>query len=239
MRGILFWGALPFVLPQALYVRTFAPRFPPAAGPTFGSSGHGRPLRLIGIGDSIIAGVGAGRLRDALIGQTARALAANLQARVRWSALGRNGANSRIVLQQLLPELPSDRADVFVVSVGVNDVTSLTRLADWEKNVDRLLRSLRAHSPDSFIAVAGLPPLHEFPLLPEPLRVILGMRARTLDETLRDVVVATENSIFVSLDFDAAPEKFADDGYHPSEYGYREYGETMARLIAAALAANS
>jgi len=238
MRGMLFWGALPFVVPQALYVRMIAPRFPPAAGPTFGSSGRGRPLRLIGIGDSIIAGVGAGRLRDALIGQTARALAANLQARVRWSALGRNGANSRIVLQQLLPELPPDRADVFVVSVGVNDVTSLTRLADWKKNVDQLLRSLRAHSPHSFIAVAGLPPLHEFPLLPEPLRVILGMRARTLDEMLRDVVVAADNSIFIDLDFDASPEKFADDGYHPSVYGYREYGETMARRIASALAGN-
>jgi lysophospholipase L1-like esterase len=235
---MLFWGALPFVMPQALYVRMIAPRFPPAAGPTFGSSGRGRPLRLVGIGDSIIAGVGAGRLRDALIGQTARALAANLQARVRWSALGRNGANSRIVLQQLLPELPPDRADVFVVSVGVNDVTSLTRLTDWKKNVDQLLRSLRAHSPHSFIAVAGLPPLHEFPLLPEPLRVILGMRARTLDETLRDVVVAADNSIFIDLDFDATPEKFADDGYHPSVYGYREYGETMARRIAAALADN-
>jgi lysophospholipase L1-like esterase len=235
---MLFWGALPFVMPQALYVRMFAPRFPPAAGPTFGSSGRGRPLRLIGIGDSIIAGVGAGRLRDALIGQTARALAANLQARVRWSALGRNGANSRIVIQRLLPELPPDRADVFVLSVGVNDVTSLTRITDWRKNVDQLLCSLRAHSPHSFIAVAGLPPMHEFPLLPEPLRVILGMRARTLDETLRDVVVAADNSIFIDLDFDASPEKFADDGYHPSVYGYREYGETMARRIAAALADN-
>ena len=135
MRGFFFWGALPFLLPQALYVRRFAPRLPPAAGPTDGSYGRGRRLRLIGIGDSIIAGVGANRLSDALIGRTAEALATCSNRLVHWSAVGLNGANSASVLQQLLPGLPPEKADVIILSVGVNDVTALTRLAQWTRNI--------------------------------------------------------------------------------------------------------
>ena len=239
MRGFFFWGALPFLLPQALYVRRFAPRLPPAAGPTEGSYGRGRRLRLIGIGDSIIAGVGANRLSDALIGRTAEALATCSNRLVHWSAVGLNGANSASVLQQLLPRLPPEKADVIILSMGVNDVTALTRLAQWTRNIRELLRLLRAHSPDSLITVAGLPPLHEFPLLPQPLRAVLGVRARMLDGALHEIVATTANSVYVPLDFDPAPEKFASDGYHPSAEGYREYGDSMARRIAAAIAADA
>jgi hypothetical protein len=63
------------------------------------------------------------------------------------------------------------------------------------------------------------------------------MRARALDEALRDVVSTTADSIYIALDFDAVPERFADDGYHPSEYGYHDYGRTMAERIAPVLSA--
>ena len=59
MRNLLFWGLFPFALPQAVYVRRTAPRFaPPDCAPS-GRVGSGPPLKIVGIGDSIIAGVGA------------------------------------------------------------------------------------------------------------------------------------------------------------------------------------
>ena len=74
MRSIIFWGLLPFILPQAIYVRKTAPRFAGAAGPRRGAAGTGKNYDLIAIGDSIIAGVGAKTLAKALVGQTAEKL---------------------------------------------------------------------------------------------------------------------------------------------------------------------
>ena len=228
MRNILFWGALPLLLPQALYVRKTAPRFAPAAGPKEGSSGAGERRRLLAVGDSIIAGVGATHLTRALVGQTATALAASLDCRIAWHAHGVSGYDSTKVLERLVPELPKHAADYVIVSVGVNDITGLTTLGRWRQNLSLLLDELQAHSPDATIAVAGMPPLHGFPLLPQPLRATFGLRGRMLDEVVRDVVDAIPGAVYVPVDFEPAPHRFADDGYHPSEDSYAEYGRSMA-----------
>jgi lysophospholipase L1-like esterase len=228
MKNLLFWLLFPFVLPQALYVRKTAPRFAPAAGPTEGSSGEGRQIRLLAIGDSIIAGVGASVLSKAMVGQTATALAASQNCRVSWTALGVSGYDSNEVLERLVPKLPDTDVDYIVVSVGVNDVTGLTSLREWRCNLSLILEKLQTHSPGAIIAVAGLPPLHGFPLLPQPLRALLGMRARSLDEVARTVVGSFQNSIHIPIDFEPEPSKFAPDGYHPSEESYVEFGRYMA-----------
>jgi lysophospholipase L1-like esterase len=228
MKNLFFWLLFPFVLPQALYVRKTAPRFAPADGPTAGSVGDGRQTRLLAIGDSIIAGVGASVLSKAMVGQTAAALAASQSCCVSWTALGVSGYDSREILERLVPKLPEADVDYIVVSVGVNDVTGLTSLREWRYNLSLLLEKLQTHSPSAIVAVAGLPPLHGFPLLPQPLRAVLGMRARMLDDVAKTVVGSFQNSIHISLDFEPDPSKFSADGYHPSEESYVEFGRYMA-----------
>lgn len=228
MKAMLFWGALPFLLPQALYVRKTAARFAPAGGPSQGWSGEGKQIRLLAVGDSIIAGVGATDLSRALVGQTAAAMAASLDCRVCWQALGASGYDSAKVLDRLVPELPDVAADYIIVSVGVNDITGLTTLPKWRKNLSRLLEKLQAHSPESVIAVAGMPPLHRFPLLPQPLRATFGLRSRSFDEAVGRVVDGLPHIVHVPLNFEPEPHKFAADGYHPSEDSYVEFGRYMA-----------
>ena len=231
MKNMLFWALIPVLLPQALYVRKTAPRFAPAAGPSIGFSGNGTQARLLAVGDSIIAGVGAATLSKALVGRTAAALATALGGCVVWEALGVSGYNSRKVLNLLVPKLPDMAVDYVILSVGVNDVTGLTTLRQWRRNVNWLLARLRAHSPNAVIAVAGLPPMHGFPLLPQPLRAVFGMRSRSLDEELKRIVQRLPNCVYVPLEFDPDPNKFAPDGYHPSEEGYLEYGRHMADAL--------
>lgn len=233
MKNLLFWMALPFLVPQALYVRRTAPRFAPASGPAEGFVGDGEQVRLLAIGDSIIAGVGASKLSNALVGQTAQAIADASRCRVSWQAIGVSGYDAAKILERLVPAVPATPFDYIIVSVGVNDVTGLTSIRTWRRNLQRLLGALRAHSPDARIAVAGIPPLHGFPLLPQPLRALFGMRGRTLDEAARDAISSFRNSQYVPLDFEPDPTQFAADGYHPSEESYREFGRQMAeRLLA-------
>jgi len=231
MRRLLFWGLLPLVLPQALWVRTRAPCFPAAAGPARGSHGSGRPCRLLAIGDSIVAGVGVPTLGDALAGRVAAALATRLPRRVDWEARGQVGATSRRVLEQLVPALPLQPYDVIVVSVGVNDVTSLERSNRWAESLGELLDALREHSPDAAIGLSGLPPLAGFPLLPQPLRALFGMRARSFDEIARRQAAAREGVAWVPLRFEPLPEKFSADGYHPAPQSYAELGAVVADAL--------
>lgn len=228
MKNVLFWGVLLFLLPQALYVRKTAPRFGPAGGQLEGSSGDGRQTRLLAVGDSIIAGVGATDLSKALVGQTAAAIAASLNCCVSWQALGVSGYNSTKILDRLVPALPDAAADYIIVSVGVNDITGLTTLRRWRQNLSLLLDKLREHSPSAVIAVAGMPPLHRFPLLPQPLRATFGMRGRLFDDVVMEVVNKLPNTVRVPLDIEPDRHQFAPDGYHPSEESYEEFGRHMA-----------
>ena len=233
MKNLLFWVIFPFLIPQALYVRRTAPRFDAASGPLEGLIGDGKPMRLLAIGDSIVAGVGASTLSKALVGQTARALAASHGSRVSWQALGVSGYDSTKILERLLPKMPCDALDYIIVSVGVNDITGLTSIRRWRLNLSLLLSSLHAHSPNAVVAIAGMPPLHGFPLLPQPLRAVFGMRGRTFDDVAIKVVEEHPNSLHVPLDFEPDPKGFAADGYHPSEESYVEFGQRMAeRLVA-------
>jgi len=231
MKNLLFWALFPLLLPQALHVRKNAPRFAPADGPSVGSIGNGKRTRLVAIGDSIIAGVGATTLSKALVGQTAAALSSSCGGCVQWQALGVSGYNSEKILTKLVPKLPDTAVDIIILSVGVNDVTGLTTLRQWRQNLKLLLARLQAHSPSAIVAVAGLPPLHGFPLLPQPLRAVFGIRSRSFDDELREIVEGLPNGLYVPLDFDPHPSQFAPDGYHPSEASYTEYGLKVAEAL--------
>ena len=233
IRNLLFWIVFPLLIPQALYVRKTAPRFAPAGGPTEGVVGEGEQRRLLAIGDSIIAGVGASQLSKALVGQTATAIANSKNCGVQWQALGASGYDSAKVLEHLVPKLPGRAFDYVILSVGVNDVTGLTSAKIWRSNLSRLIHELQSHSPGALIALAGMPPLSGFPLLPQPLRATLGLRGKLLDEVARQVTDGLDNTLHVPLDFEPDPGQFSADGYHPSEESYAEYGQQIAGQLLA------
>ena len=228
---------LPLSVPQGLLLRRNAPRFPPAAGPHTGSAGEGEVLSLLAIGDSIIAGVGAATVAQALPGQVARALAQQSGRRVRWHAAGKTGLDAREVRRDLVPALPAVPFDAIVVSVGVNDVTSLKRSWRWRADLSALLDALHAHSPRAAVALMGVPPLGSFPLLRPPLRTALGLRAQSFDAIAADIVTRRERTAHIALGPDLRPEKFSADGYHPSAASYAELGDHVAAAIMPLLAA--
>lgn len=256
MRSLLFWSALPLVLPQALWVRARAPRF---AGPAAAAAGlasprvsaHPRsgtptgaphapsrnpdnpPLRLVGLGDSLIEGVGVTRAEDCLTACCAREFAAATGRAVAWRTVGRSGATSAGVLHKLAARLPPEPVDLFLVSIGVNDVTALRRRREWRSHLDALATRLARHSPGALAVFLGLPPLQRFPVLPSPLAQLLGLRARQLDDALGETLGAHAGARHFRFDFEARPADFAPDGFHPSGESYAR----IAREIAARHAA--
>lgn len=232
MRSLLFWAAIPFLLPQALIVRKTAPRFAGALGPHEGSVGEGRELSLLALGDSIISGVGAKTLSTALVGQVSLALSESLRCKVNWRALGSTGATAKSVLYKLIPMIRTTSPAVIILSVGVNDVTSLSTVSAWKKNLAAIIRLLVLHSPNAAIVITGIPPLDEFPLLPQPLRAVFGFRGRSFQMASEKIAAKFPQAILVPVDFEKPREKLSADGFHPSEAGYAEFGRVIGKKIA-------
>lgn len=230
-RSVLFWASLPVVLPQAAWVRLTAPRVDGAAGHNNGVIGRGTERRLLVYGDSIAAGVGAKTFPNALAGRVADALAERLECRILWESRGYIGANVQRLLVLLDTEPFDEPPDFVVLSVGVNDVTSLTRLERWSMSLQRLLRHIDQECGSPVIALAGIPDMARFPLLPQPLRSILGLRSRQLDAAGRAVAGSFDNVTHVPVEFELRPDTFSDDGYHPSETSYGEFAGTLAGAL--------
>ncbi|HEY2929895.1 SGNH/GDSL hydrolase family protein [Piscinibacter sp.] len=221
----------PLLAAQALRTRRRAPVLPEAAGPRRGSVGHGPLLRLLIVGDSSGAGVGVRTQDEALAGHLTRTLAHALPRQVQWQLVARSGITTAQALALLQRERP-DRADVAVAVLGVNDVIDqvpsqravLQRaaLADW----------LLAHTGVRHVVFAPLPPMHQFPLLPQPLRWIIGSDARRHDAALARWAATRRDVSHVPIAMSLAADAMASDGFHPGEPVYRTCGEALARHIA-------
>ena len=218
---------LPVALAQGLWVRQTTPRLPPARGHR-GRSGEGPDsIRVTGVGDSIIAGVGVDEQRHALVGQFARRLHERTRRPVEWRAVGFNGATSAEVARSLAQRVPG--ADVYLLSVGVNDVTHAVAARKFAGNVASLVAALRNRSPAATILFVGIPPLAMFPALPWPLGALLGERARSLQAAARATLTG-ENAFCFDFPESLPAGGFAPDGFHPAADACGEWAEWLLDL---------
>lgn len=221
----------PALAVQGKRVRRSTARLPDADGPCEGKVGTDNPLDLLVLGESTVAGVGARHHGEALTGQLAFALTERCGRAVRWRALGRSGADARVVHTELLTEACAHRADVVVLALGVNDTIGLHGSARYRRDLLRLIGALRARLGQPAVLLAGVPPMDRFPNLPQPLRVVLGLRSRMLDAaaaqlaTLPGVIHAPVPPGLL------AAGSFAADGFHPGPAGYRAWGRQLADLV--------
>jgi lysophospholipase L1-like esterase len=222
----------PVLVAQALRTRKQAPQLPEAAGPRQGRVGAGEcELRVLIAGDSSAAGVGVAHQDQALAGHLSRALHRLTAQPVHWSLHARSGLTTHQVLALLRTHAPPP-ADVAVVLSGVNDVIELVptrravqqraELADW----------LLAEGRAGHVVFAPLPPVHRFPLLPEPLRRVMGADARRHDAALARWAATRRDVSHIEIPLDLGPEHMAEDGFHPGEPVYRACGEALAAHIA-------
>lgn len=224
----------PLLLAEGLYARIATARLPPATE-VQGATGHGPRVRLAGLGDSIIAGIGVGTHREGLVGQAAAACAVRAALRVEWNAVGRSGATSHDLLGQLLPAVLEFEPQLVVLSVGVNDAVAGTPPARFKDNlravVDALSAARRARPA---VVFGGIPPLDSFPALPWPLSRLLGDRARALQDA------AVELTGYRGLRVVVFPKRleragFSRDGFHPGPEGCRVWAGWVADGFTAAL----
>ncbi|MFC7515155.1 SGNH/GDSL hydrolase family protein [Herbaspirillum sp. GCM10030257] len=224
---------LPFLILQGKRTRRLTPRLPEAAGPAHGRAGAqlgGPPLRLLGVGESPIAGVGVTTYDEAITCQFAAALSARLSRPVAWRACGKNGVTAAEALEQVVPIIPVARVDIALIAFGVNDTTAFQPAARWRHDLSAILSAIAQRCSPTLTIVSGVPPMAHFPALPQPLRHVMGLKAQTLDAVARTLVAQHPRTLHIPLAIDVRDRTLmASDGYHASAAGCTAWANLLAQ----------
>lgn len=232
----LFWLSglvlLPVLVWQGKQARRDTPRLPEASGADAGQWGKGPPAQqLLVVGESTAAGVGVTEHAEGLASQLAQSLHRASGESVGWQTFGCNGARLADVLDAVAAA-PLRPADTVLLSMGVNDTTGFTGLRQYRQ---RLL-SLRSTLESRFAAplvLLSVPPMHRFTALPQPLRLMMGWRARQVDQVKRDLAARYPNAFrYIAYPPMTDTALLASDGYHPGPLGYRAMAEAIADRLA-------
>jgi lysophospholipase L1-like esterase len=201
-----------------------------------GASAPGAPLRVVWLGDSTAAGVGASGVDGAL----PRQVAAGLGRPVELTVLAVSGDRVRNVVDEQLPKLAAlaPQPEVVFISVGANDVTHLTGPVEFRRAYRTVLDALPAQAT---VVLLGVPDMGSPTRLLQPLRAIAGVRGSTIDDVVRSVA-REHHATYVDIagrtgpSFRREPGRyFAADGYHPNDDGYRLWKDAVLDALPDAL----
>lgn len=223
LLGLLAW---PLLFWQARRARSNTPRLPEAPGIRRGAAGrHGPRRRIRFLGDSPIAGVGVRRYADSLPARLVHGLAERGRCRLAWSVQAATGARLRDHVPP--PHEAASPPETLVLSFGVNDVTGMTSVRAWRRQLQGLLDA----RVGGMLVVLGVPPMAAFSALPWPLNRWLGWRARMLDASTAELLSERTDALFVPVPPIRDPRLLAADGFHPSALGAERWAEAILAVI--------
>lgn len=233
----------PVLLFQGARVRRNIIRMAEPNGPRAGTTGAGPACRVLILGDSSAAGVGADNQAEALSGHLLAGLAPHWH--VTWQLFAKTGWTTGEALAALAsPDGLGDASfDIAVICLGVNDATTEVAVPKWLETYDRLLARLHRQHGVTRAYLCGLPPMQHFPALPQPLRWYMGQVSQARDRALGQAIAKGtlgaelapagqgQSVIHVPLATGLSPEDIASDGFHPGPRVYQAIGSGLAARL--------
>ena len=227
LSGITLLPFAPFLYLQGQYTRRKVGRLPDAEGETIGKFGEEKEcVKLLAIGESTIAGVGARTHETALTGQFAKHLSNRIGKTVEWFAVGRSGITAGETINELIPKIPNEKFDYIMVGLGGNDVLRLSSPRKWRRDMTCVLEILKEKNPSAKIFITNAPAVRLSPVLPQPIKFILGHLSALHDKNTKEFTREMKNVFYYHQPTEVM-EGFFADGLHPSEMGYDVWSEAM------------
>ncbi len=222
----------PLLFLQGQYTRRRIGLLPDASGSKSGVVGLGAAaVKLLVIGESTVAGLGARSHDRALAGRFAEQLNARLGKPVEWTVIGKNGVTARRTIDELVPLIPDTTFDYVLVGLGGNDVMKLSSPRKWRRDMTELLTILREKYPSATLFITNCPMIKYSPALPHPIKFLLWELSKLHDANIREFTADMEGVCYYHQPTDIKLEGFFADGIHPSEQGYADWSEAMMRFF--------
>jgi acyl-CoA thioesterase I len=185
------------------------------------------PLSYIALGDS--SGVGVGARDGGYVAHLYNELTA-LRPGSRLVNLCGSGATSARVLTQQVPRVPRD-VGVVTLGVGVNDLHRRVPAAEFAQRLEAIVRGLRTRTVAP-IVVTNLPDLSLAPIVPLYLRPLVAYQVRAYNQAIAEIVARHRLTLVDAYtpsrrELPEHPEFFSEDGFHPSDAGYRFWASLM------------
>jgi len=222
--GLLF----PLLWYQGMRLKREVPRLPLPGDSPFGiCKGKDKEFKILGLGESPMAGVGIAKHSLTLTGLTAVKLNKLLGCSVKWEILAESGLSLKN-LNKLIGEQLGKNADLVLVSMGGNDVFQLTPPWVWKNNINTCVKLLFEKENKPLILFSPVPPVGRFPAIPNPLRITFSFWGLLLQASLAQTINSMDNAYLLDERFPEGKEYYLEDGIHPSPLAYDPWSEKLA-----------
>jgi lysophospholipase L1-like esterase len=238
---------LPIIYFQGQLIKKSVPKLPEASGVEgMGKTAHNKaqekPFRLLCLGESTMAGVGAETHKEAIGGSIAKEISQKLKTDVFWRVYARNGYTAKRLRFKILPKIVERDFDLIVIALGGNDAFALNSPATWRKNILALLKETQELFPNTPIVFMNMPPIKEFPAFTSLIKFSVGNLVQILGSELELIVKDREEVYFSNelieftnwlqkYNMDGDRLAFFSDGVHPSVLSYQIWAKDVVDFI--------
>lgn len=188
----------------------------------------------VALGDSAVEGIGASAPHRSYTGIIYETLK-EAKKDVTYHNLGKDGAKIKHVLLSQLDHAIALKPDLVTISIGANDVRGITRVRTFEKALVTLFHRLRSET-DAEIVINTIPDLSVTPRIPKHAKAISRLMVQRLNRIIEKY--AKEYAIILVDMYEQVrvygrihPEIIGDDGFHPSDFGYAMWANTVLTEI--------
>lgn len=193
-----------------------------------------KPFVYVAIGDSTVQGTGASHPSRSTAGIIFATILANKK-NASYHNLGVEGARISEVRGKQVEQAIALKPDLITISVGANDIRLRTGMTSFRKDVTSLLEKLRKET-DATIVISTIPDLSCTPRVPFMIKGITNLMVKRLNAVITEL--AREYKIICIDMYHQSrvyakhyPEMIAQDGFHPSDFGYALWANTIISQI--------
>jgi lysophospholipase L1-like esterase len=243
LGSLLVIPLLPILFYQGIKIRRRIPNLPEAQQP------HGKisrnlkkPLSVIFIGESTIAGVGVRTHEDGFAGNFAKELSKKFDRSITWKVYAKSGSKAKDVYKNIIPKIDEKTADLVVIGLGGNDAFTLNNPKLWALAIKNIIAIIRKKFNNVPIVFTNMPPIKEFPAFTPLIKFTIGNLVELLGDELENLVQGQENVYYNAqrinlndwlqrLNLTGKPSDFFSDGVHHSKFTYQIWAKDFVGFI--------
>lgn len=179
--------------------------------------------RILILGESTAAGVGASSLNNTLAGNFYRLFGS----RYAVANFGKNGITTgeAYSLLKSFAHYQPQKIKGLILFLGANDCFKLTKPSDFQSELSILISSLTTETNPDWIYLADIPPVHLFPAFSAKMKAFLKFQREYLQREMIRLSEKNSKIVFDPITLDLNPEFFSEDQVHPSDLGYEKIAE--------------